>query len=407
MANPVPAAEPVSFFVPYGKLLDAFTWAKKVVRARATMPTLTCALLSFDHDGRLLVQATDLEQSVVTVIDDAKAPPDGGQRALLPVVATLEALKALGSARSSWDRNRHEVQITVYPDTIALSVFGLRSQLEAGPPVEDFPNLPDWHAPSVELVRVPVIWWRAAIAFTAVARGRDDTLPMLTGVRMTVDGDWVEFASTDRYRLAISKSNARPRPSGMAYPKQTLLLPGAMVALTNKLGDSSTWAAHDDVLRLRLFKTGFLLVRDNTHLVLTRLLDATFPAYHSLIPDPGNQTHWTVSRTHLLAAVKAAAAGQDRNEPVKVRFHGGQVSVGTCDPIATSETPAKDWTTAFNPGYLAQALIAFKDASAVTLSGTAAVKPWLVTAKIAGAYSGVTGVHLLMPVRLPQASATA
>ena len=43
----------------------------------------------------------------------------------------------------------------------------------------------------------------AAIAQVVPAASRDDTLPMLTGVCLDIDGDALTLAATDRYRLAV------------------------------------------------------------------------------------------------------------------------------------------------------------------------------------------------------------
>ena len=68
-------------------------------------------------------------------------------------------------------------------------------------PVEDYPALPR------DADRV-----RARCAATCspppsprspIAAGRDDTLPVLTGVRIEIEGDTVTLAATDRYRLAV------------------------------------------------------------------------------------------------------------------------------------------------------------------------------------------------------------
>ena len=42
-----------------------------------------------------------------------------------------------------------------------------------------------------------------AEARAAIAAGRDDTLPVLTGVRIEIEGDTVTLAATDRYRFAV------------------------------------------------------------------------------------------------------------------------------------------------------------------------------------------------------------
>ena len=44
----------------------------------------------------------------------------------------------------------------------------------------------------------------------AIAAGKDDTLPMLTGVRVEIEGETVTLAATDRYRLAVRELKWQP-----------------------------------------------------------------------------------------------------------------------------------------------------------------------------------------------------
>ena len=50
----------------------------------------------------------------------------------------------------------------------------------------------------------------AAVAQVAIAAGRDETLPMMTGVRMELDGSTLALLATDRYRLAMREIEWRP-----------------------------------------------------------------------------------------------------------------------------------------------------------------------------------------------------
>ena len=73
------------------------------------------------------------------------------------------------------------------------------------------------------------------------AAGRDDTLPMLTGVRIDIDGDTMWLACTDRYRIAARELTWSPAEAGftagVVVPARTLadtakaIRPGAEVAL--------------------------------------------------------------------------------------------------------------------------------------------------------------------------------
>src|SRR5258708_5889121 len=50
----------------------------------------------------------------------------------------------------------------------------------------------------------------AEISQPAVAAGRDDTLPSLTGVRIEIEGESITLISTDRYRLAVRELRWSP-----------------------------------------------------------------------------------------------------------------------------------------------------------------------------------------------------
>ena len=60
----------------------------------------------------------------------------------------------------------------------------------------------------------------------AVAAGRDDTLPMLTGIRVEISGEKVVLAATDRFRLAVREltwsTNAADVEAAVLVPAKTL-----------------------------------------------------------------------------------------------------------------------------------------------------------------------------------------
>src|SRR5690606_5238282 len=74
-------------------------------------------------------------------------------------------------------------------------------------PAEDYPTLPALpaRAGTVDAAR-----FAAAVAQVAVAAGRDETLPMMTGVRMELNGSTLALLATDRYRLAVAEIDWQP-----------------------------------------------------------------------------------------------------------------------------------------------------------------------------------------------------
>src|SRR5207237_6247784 len=74
-------------------------------------------------------------------------------------------------------------------------------------PVEDYPTLPDMPASAGT---VDAAAFAAAVSQVAIAAGRDDTLPVLTGVRVELEGNRLALLATDRYRLAVRELAWQP-----------------------------------------------------------------------------------------------------------------------------------------------------------------------------------------------------
>ena len=98
-----------------------------------------------------------------------------------------------------------------------------------------------------------------AVAQVAIAAGRDDTLPMLTGVRLEIEGDQLTLAATDRYRLAVRELPGRPatrrRRAGPgagagAHPGRRGQEPGQQRAVDDRaVGDRRHRRGHHRLLR--------------------------------------------------------------------------------------------------------------------------------------------------------------
>ena len=55
-----------------------------------------------------------------------------------------------------------------------------------------------------------------AVSQVIIAASRDDTLPILTGVRMEIEDDLITFLATDRYRLALRELSWKPATPGIS-----------------------------------------------------------------------------------------------------------------------------------------------------------------------------------------------
>jgi DNA polymerase-3 subunit beta len=269
-------------------------------------------------------------------------------------------------------------------------------------PVEDYPSLP--HMPAATgTVQSDV--FAHAVAQAVTAAGRDDMLPVLTGVRVELDGDSIAMLATDRFRLSQRELTWTP---GAPDIDAAALVPARVLADTAKAltGGSeisialSSSGSGEGIIGFEGSAGGG--IRRTT----TRLLDGEFPKVRSLFPSE----HLTVARVdkaELVDSVKRVALVAERNTAVQLAFSDGVLTLdaGSGEEAMASESieahiTGEDLTTGFNPAYLLDGLTAI-EAPFVELAFTQASKPVVL--------SGVDSLegeaddafrYLLMPRRL-------
>ncbi len=379
----------MKFRVERDALADAVSWAARSLSSRPTMPVLAGLLLSVD--GELLsISGFDLEAS--TEVDlEVSAAADG--QALVSGRLLADITKALPP---------HPVDVTVDGSRLTISCGSSRFTLPTLP-VEDYPRLPNM--PSTAGT-VPSAEFAHAVSQVAIAAGRDDTLPMLTGVRLEIDGTRLTLAATDRYRLAVRELDWNPdNPSADAVQ---VLVPA------RALSEAARSLSHSETMTLALAGgaasgtgEGIIGFAGSTNgrasRATTRLLDATFPAYRSLLPNEWSASA-DVTVAPLVEAVRRVALVADRNTPVRLEFETGALALtaggedeGRAEEKLQVEYDGELITTAFNPQFLLDGLGALSSQSARLLF-TSPNKP-VVLRPDAGGTGEYT--YVMMPVRLP------
>jgi DNA polymerase-3 subunit beta len=380
----------MKFRVERDALADAVAWAARSLSTRPTIPVLAGLLLTVRAE-QLSISGFDLEAS--TEVDlEVSAGADG--QALVSGRLLADITKALPP---------HPVDVTVDGARLTISCGSARFTLPTMP-VEDYPSLPAMPS-TAGTVSSPE--FAAAVAQVAIAAGRDDTLPMLTGVRLEIDGSRLTLAATDRYRLAIRELDWTPENPGA---DAQVLVPARTLA------DAARSLSHSEAMTIALAKSavsgggegiiGFTgTTNGRASRATTRLLDATFPQYRSLLP-----TDWSsradVDVEGLVAAVRRVALVADRNAPVRLEFAEGSVSLsaGGEDEGRAEEQLQVDYegepiTTAFNPQFLLDGLGALSTTTA-RLQFTSANKPVVLRPEQSGNEPS-DYTYLIMPVRLP------
>jgi len=339
-------------------LADAVTWTARSLPTRPPVPVLAGVRLEADTTGTVQLSSFDYEVSARSQI-----PADVSEAGSVLVSGRLLAEISRSLPDKPVDVVLEGTKVVV---TCGASRFTLLTM-----PVEDYPNLPVM-PPTTGTVDGDEL--THAVAQVSVAASRDDTLPLLTGVRVEIEGEKVTLLATDRYRLALRELTWKP--SSPDISTVALVRARTLSDAAKSLGSAgsvtvalSTGAGVDMI--------GFEAAgRQTTSL----LVDGDYPAVRRLFPDE-TPIHAVVS-THALAdAAKRVSLVAERNTPIRLSFSEGQVvlDAGQGDDAQASEAleatlVGDDISVAFNPQFLLDGLGALST-TFVRLSFTHPNKP--------------------------------
>jgi DNA polymerase-3 subunit beta len=339
-------------------LADAVTWTARSLPTRPPVPVLAGVRIEADTTGTIQLSSFDYEVSARSQI-----PADVSEAGTVLVSGRLLAEISRALPAKPVDVVLEGTKVIV---TCGASRFTLLTM-----PVEDYPNLPVMPATAGTVDGDELTH---AVAQVSVAASRDDTLPLLTGVRVEIEGEKVTLLATDRYRLALRELTWKP--SSPDISTVALVRARTLSDAAKSLGSAgsvtvalSTGAGVD----LIGFEAGG---RQTTSL----LVDGDYPAVRRLFPDE-TPIHAVVLTQALADAAKRVALVAERNTPIRLSFSEGQVvlDAGQGDDAQASEAleatlVGDDISVAFNPQFLLDGLSAL-DTTFVRLSFTHPNKP--------------------------------
>lgn len=383
----------MKFRVERDVLADAAAWVARSLPARPPVPVLGGVLIQSDGESgeKLTVSGFDYETSARVELDATVGEPG---RTLVSGRLLADITRALPSK---------PVDLTVGGSRATINCGNSRFSLPTMP-VEDYPQLPDMPQRAGSVAADALA---AAVAQVAVASGRDDTLPMLTGIRLEIEGSQLTLAATDRFRLAVRELEWSPEDASIST---AVLIPAKTLAEVAK-----TLAGSGTVEIALSAGDGMLGLTGGGRRSTSRLLDAEFPRFRQLIPAE-HTTAVELDVALLVEAIKRVSLVADRVAQIRMEFGedglrlaAGGDDVGSAEEELPCALDGSPLTIAFNPGYLLDALGALHTDRA-QLTFTTPNRPALVrpVPKPATDDAGEAPspeksgyLHLLMPVRLP------
>ena len=376
-------------------LAEAVQWAARSLPTRPSVPILA-GLLVKAAANQVVMSSFDYETSAQITVK-ADVSDDG--------VALVSGRLLADIARSLPNK---PVDITADETKMEIVCGTARFTLQTLP-VADYPALPEMPEATGA---IPSDVFAKAVGQVVVAAGRDELLPVFTGVRMEIEGETLSLLATDRYRMALKELDWAPRSS---RGEGAALVPARVLAETAKsmtAGEQvtlslSSAAAGDGLIGFE--GTGAAGVRQIT----TRLLDGEFPKVRHLMTVQAAVTV-RANTAEVIAAVKRVGLVAERNTSLRMLIADGSITLEAAtgdqaQAVEALEAVVVDTTgnglamtaAGFNPHYLSDALSSL-DAPYVEFSFTAPGKPCLLTG-----LNEIDGEpladyrHVIMLMRLP------
>jgi len=277
-----------------------------------------------------------------------------------------------------------EISRSLPAKPITFNLEGSRVLVSAGSakftlptlPLVEYPTLPELPTASGSLNSD---LFATAVNQVAIAAGKDDSLPTLTGVFVEINKNQITLAATDRYRLAVREL---------------------------------TWSAQDaniettSLLRARtLADAAKSLIGSSQVTIALAPANTTFPPFRHLLPSESTADA-VIEVAPFLDSVRRVALVTDKTVPLRLNFSNNtlQLEAGTGDEAQASEKldinyKGEDINIAFNPTFLTDGLNAINTAF-VHITFTGANKPAVLTGQSEANSAPITNYkYLLMPMR--------
>ena len=374
----------MKFTVARDVLAEAVSWTARVLPSRPASPILAGMRISAQGQ-ELTLSSFDYEVSGNSRIP---ASVDDEGEVLVSGRLLADISKSLPNKPVTIEVDGQRVSLSCGSSHFTLAVM----------PIDEYPLLPG--QPQVA-GSVDSQVFAQAVAQVSIAASRDETLPLLTAVRVEIDGDNITLLATDRYRLAMRE---------LHWDSVSDMSEAALVKarILQDVAKSMTSGAKVDVGLSQESQPGassLIGFQAGGRRTTSTLMDGDYPPVRRLFPET-TTIQAIVERHTLLEAVKRVSLVAERKTSVRLSFSDGQLvlEAGQGDNAQASEVvPAQlmgeDIATAFNPQYLSEGL-SVMDTDFVRFGFTHPTKPAVITGqeKVDGGES-TDFRYLLMPIR--------
>jgi DNA polymerase-3 subunit beta len=257
---------------------------------------------------------------------------------------------------------------------------------------DEFPKLPKIVEDNV--FSMPSVLLKNMIRQTVVAISLEETRPVLTGIKWTLQDGVLTFVATDSHRLAMRDANVEAE---IGYNFQNIIVPGKSLIELNKILED------DDSLVDIVVSNNQLLIKMDNILFYSRLIEGQYPDITRIIQQE-TKTLLQTDKKDIIESLDRASliARENKNNEVKMSIKSELVQISSNSPeigkvneqIIPTKVEGEDLLIAFNARYVQDALKII-DEQEIEIHFTGSMSPFIIRQKGFDNY-----LYLVLPIRI-------
>jgi DNA polymerase-3 subunit beta len=297
----------MEFVVRKNDLLKELSLLQGIVERKNTIPILANVLLEA-RDSHISLLSTDLDVGLRSRCDASVAKTG---TLTLPAKKLFEIVAALPETEIRIEADKGGKTVTIAADRFESRMQTL--------PASEFPTPPEEAGEAA--ATLPGAALKRMITQTKFAITSEDTRYFLNGAQLVLQSDSMSLVATDGHRLAFVRVN---ESTGVAA-KTEVLLPRKTLNEIFRLIDGDEQVAFSQGENHLFFRAG-------GRLLISRKIDANFPAYERVIPKT-NDKRIEFDRDRLTAAVRRVRLlSNERSKAVRFVMGQDQVEITSSTP---------------------------------------------------------------------------
>jgi DNA polymerase III subunit beta len=280
-----------------------------IIERKNTMPILANLMLTADKNG-IELTASDLEVAL-RIRSDAEIKKPG--QATVPAKKLFEIIRTLPDLAGVSIRKLENNWIEIRCGSAHFKLVGL--------PVEEYPSLPE--VDGSKTITLPAAILREAIKRVIFAIAQEDIRYAMNGALFLIEGNRLLMIGTDGHRLAYVSNEMESKMS--PEKMEVIVSRKALGELQKLLADAK------EEVRFGRFEN-FLFFQIDSHLLLSRNIEAQFPNYEKFI-SLRNEKVATFNSMDLLKTIqRVAVLSNERSRAVEFSLDDGTAKLASANP---------------------------------------------------------------------------